>query len=289
MLIDETGALGLELQVFDLVALREPAEQAFAELGDRRARCLLADCLRRGDLAIRGAADSLLEDPARLVLAVVEPSLDVLDLSSKSQGLTHVDRRTTVKMGLVADEVRVAHASQLSTHDVVRAPADPKRDAVGLGLLTSAQSTQHLEQRRLYDGVDLVRVIEVPAGPLACGLTKTTRHGRVACEEAAVVEQHDANATRPRGAALVDGSRAVLSAARNSTRAASGQRFLLPVVRDIFRIWITVGQGSGRRAAAGERRRLRRSRGCTTAQTRAWLIAEWMHAELFVGHGGVCA
>jgi hypothetical protein len=246
MLIDETGALGFELQVFDLVALREPAEQAFAELGYRRARGLLADCLRRSNLAIRGAADSLFEDSPRLVLAGVESSLDVLDLSSKSQGLTHVDRRTTVKMGLVADEVRVAHASQLSTHDVVRAPADPKRDPVGMWCRASTQPTQHLEQRRLRDGVDLDRVVEEPAGPLACGLTKQTRHRLVACEEAAVVEQHDANATRTRGGGLIDGSRAVLSEARNSTRAASGQRFLLPVFPGIFRIWITVDQGSGR-------------------------------------------
>jgi hypothetical protein len=104
-----------------------------------------------------------------------------------------------------------------------------------------------------------------------------------------VVEQHDANATRPREGALIDGSRAVLSEARNSRRAASGQRFLPPVVSGIFRIWITVGQGSDRRVATRERRPLQRSRCCTTAQTRARLIAEWMHAELFVGHGGVCA
>jgi hypothetical protein len=98
-----------------------------------------------------------------------------------------------------------------------------------------------------------------------------------------VIEQHVANATRPREGALIDGSRAVLSETRNSRRAGSGQRFLPSLASGIFRIWITVGQGSDRRAPTRERRRLRRSRWCATAR----LIAERMNAELFVGRGGV--
>jgi hypothetical protein len=221
--------------------------QDFADLRDRLAGVHLGRAVRGGDLSIGLPVHAGLEDlPPRLVDLSNQCSLEQLQMHAKLERLAHVERRRAVQVRLVRHGVVVAHSRLFATHGVVRALIDPEDGSLGRRLLAGAEPFEHLEQRGLDDRRDPDRIVEVPAGPLLCGLAEQHRRERVTSEEPSVVERHAVHSISTPKSAPVACVRALSHQGRNSRCAAPGQCFSVGMSEGNFRIRSTLGQGSAR-------------------------------------------